>query len=119
MDTKNCTACNTEKSITDFGVRKKSKDGLDYKCSGCAKAYQLSHKKTCSACKLIKPFAEFYKRKRNKDGLKYKCKTCTILYQLKYTSPTNTHNLKDQRIRDKRIQDTKDLLKELTTTGGK
>ena len=41
---KTCSCCKQEKLESEFNKRKDTKDGLDYKCKDCQKAYDFSRK---------------------------------------------------------------------------
>ena len=43
IDMKKCKKCGTEKELTEFNKRKKSKDGLRGECKSCWKEYQKEH----------------------------------------------------------------------------
>jgi len=36
-----CTMCNVEKEIIEFGVKRNLKDGHDYMCKLCRRAYKI------------------------------------------------------------------------------
>jgi len=83
--TKICTVCGDEKAITEFYVRKASKDGYKPSCKKCSdvhikayyknKEYKVSSivTKVCTVCKEEKPVAEFHKRR---DSFRPACKIC-------------------------------------------
>jgi hypothetical protein len=45
---KKCSKCKTEKELSEFGVARSRKDGLNYWCKGCCKTYSQEND-TCKA----------------------------------------------------------------------
>lgn len=95
IPTKVCSICGQELPVSNFYVRKRSKDGYSPACMSCfsnkdkeeqriqrrkrkeelladvAEGYKL-----CSHCERALPRTEFNKCKDNKDGLETYCKEC-------------------------------------------
>jgi hypothetical protein len=91
--TKVCTKCGERKSLSEFGLRKDSKDGYSHYCKACRNAraeekrlrnpeyalikeMALNGKKRCSKCKTFLDLSEFYDDKRSTDGKVCACKKC-------------------------------------------
>jgi len=95
---KKCYNCGELKSISEFYIRKMSKDGHTASCKLCvgkfAKErydrdtmskreeerqrliYRMTVEKICAGCKIIKPVSEFNKDKNSYDKLSRLCKEC-------------------------------------------
>jgi|TARA_R110002153_G_C13178881_1_gene484884 hypothetical protein len=89
--------CNKNRDISNYYIKKNSKDGFDNLCKDCTQIknnlYQdkknkyfqkysiqynyISPTKTCATCKEIKNKNEFYSKKINKDGFDRECKVCS------------------------------------------
>ncbi len=99
---KRCTKCKKWKDETKFGKDRSRKDGLDYDCKDCVRAYMRGRykkegkglkkyyryeechrvvdgvkQKRCRSCKSWKTESEFYKNRSYKDGLQFRCKACS------------------------------------------
>ena len=94
---KKCRMCNKNRDISNYYIKKNSKDGFDNLCKDCTQIknnlYQdkknkyfqkysiqynyISPTKTCATCKEIKNKNEFYSKKINKDGFDRECKVCS------------------------------------------
>lgn len=94
---KKCRMCNKNRDISDYYIKKNSKDGFDNLCKDCVQIknnlYQdkknkyfqkyiiqynyISPTKKCATCKEIKNKNDFYSKKRNKDGLDIECRVCS------------------------------------------
>lgn len=90
-----CPKCEKIKPDSDFYIDRRSKEGHDYMCKDCRRAYEKWRKsssfvyvfperpdvpegmKYCSACKEIKSLVFFQKSKQTKDGYVTFCKDCT------------------------------------------
>jgi len=99
--TKICTVCNIKYPATReyFNIRKRSKDGLAYKCRLCVAGdynriitkkkhiYDEKDVKTCSACSKEYPANKeyFFKQSSMPDGLNSRCKSCAFIYNRQYT----------------------------------
>lgn len=46
---KKCTKCETTKSLDEFNKAASNKDGLQYWCKGCARAYQQANRDRLNA----------------------------------------------------------------------
>lgn len=92
LDPKVCTICGLSKSLEDYYLNSRCRDGHTGACKDCTNNYRmdLSKKnkekfillgkvevKMCSDCLLTKPSSEFYSNPLSKDGLSYVCKLCT------------------------------------------
>ena len=98
---KRCSKCMRWKDESEFGKRRKPKDGLSYWCKKCEREnarkyykkegeplkkyyrYEQCHRvvgrvkeKRCRKCGKWKPESKFYKQRRHKDGLANRCKEC-------------------------------------------
>jgi hypothetical protein len=64
---KRCASCREIKPVSDFHVRRASRDGLAYKCAACVK-------QACREWKTANPdaFREWYKKNADKQSRKYK-----------------------------------------------
>ncbi len=96
-----CRKCKKLKSKSEFGKKSRNKDGLDYNCKDCVRAYvrerykkegkglkkyyryEECHRvvdgvkqKRCRRCKSWKAENQYYKHSRHKDGLSEWCKEC-------------------------------------------
>lgn len=54
-----CSKCKVEKELTEFGKRKATKDGLQYKCKSCEKEYREQNKESIKEYK-----KEWYQRNK-------------------------------------------------------
>ena len=102
---KRCARCKEQKTESEFGKKRQSKDGLKSWCKKCEReyarkyykkyykrnrgdvkkyyAYEQSHRvvdgvkeKRCRKCGKWKPESKFYKQSKHKDGLANRCKEC-------------------------------------------
>ncbi|MHC4659572.1 MAG: hypothetical protein ACYS83_10440 [Planctomycetota bacterium] len=99
---KQCTRCKELKDESEFGERRKYKDGLSYWCKACQREYDRNRyrmtsgtrsrkyhrfeelhrvvrgtkQKKCLRCKKWRPDSNFYKKRKHKDGLAVWCKKC-------------------------------------------
>ncbi len=98
---KRCARCKEQKTESEFGKKRQSKDGLSSWCKKCKceyarkyyrenrgdvkkyYVYEQSHRvvdgvkeKRCRKCGKWKPESKFYKQRRHKDGLANRCKEC-------------------------------------------
>jgi hypothetical protein len=77
-----CTKCQKDKIITEFYVRRESKDGRETICKSCCKRILEAVKnernvsKTCNKCNEEKLVEEFFTDKSKKDGKRTICKLC-------------------------------------------
>ena len=104
MEIKICNKCKQSKPMTIeyFGKSISTKDGFQYRCKECLRAYHIEHREThiikmrdnyrkkhpkeeiqegykkCASCGEIKSATNDYfgNATKNKDGLKHTCKTC-------------------------------------------
>lgn len=88
--TKECIACNTEKSLDEFYTRKDNKDGIENICKKCYVNRQLKareakrinllkgQEKKCRKCKKLNPLSMYKKHPTSKDGFSYICSKCTV-----------------------------------------
>lgn len=104
--TKTCSKCKTERDRSEFYSNKTAKDGLNWQCKHCQKAYYRKHRvrliakererargctvnmrrrtevnaqeKVCRKCGVLKPRTEYYRAPRMGDGLNAQCKMCII-----------------------------------------
>lgn len=92
---KYCKKCNQSKSLSEFGVHKRRKDGLRGYCRECevksTRAWQKNIKnnpreipdfKLCIDCNENKNQIEFTRHRFNKDGLNTRCKECDAIKEL-------------------------------------
>lgn len=85
---KKCKKCGITKPVQAFGLRKDSKDGLEYRCKTCRGSLKTRDTvtprpegmKNCSKCGELKFLEEFTRNKKRKDGYGSHCKTCKGLY---------------------------------------
>jgi len=56
-----CTKCGIEKGLSEFGNHKITKDGLNYRCRSCAKAYSELHRDK------IRSYSKIYNKSYKKD----------------------------------------------------
>ena len=96
---KKCRMCNKNRDISNYYIKKNSKDGFENFCKDCIQIknnlyqdkknkyfqkYSIQYNyicptKICCTCKERKNKNEFYSRKRNqKDALAFECKVCSI-----------------------------------------
>lgn len=102
---KQCSKCQVEKDVSEFGRHKGKPDGLNGYCRPCSleatrKAVQKrlgatqqkpktvkletpDGTKQCVRCNDVKPYSEFGKMASQPDGLHYYCKLCSQEYQNK------------------------------------
>lgn len=69
-DTKICTICKTEKTVTEFFKRKKSKDGFESKCKSCKTEYANVNKERIA--NYISEYQKANKEQVNKRNAAYK-----------------------------------------------
>ena len=73
-----CTVCKIIKDKSEFNKKKKSKDGLDYKCRACMNSYTKEHYKNNKNYYIKKSL--IYKQKIKNWYIEYKknlkCKVC-------------------------------------------
>ena len=86
-ETKTCSTCHVEKSITEFAKSKTGTQGLQSVCKPCHSEYTKAHRATlnnprsteakkCTVCDEIKDAEHFGSDTRNSDGLDSCCKAC-------------------------------------------
>jgi hypothetical protein len=91
---KKCTNCKIEKSLSEFGNKKSSKDGLYHWCRECVKVNNSERRKLkehgtkwkvslynkglkfCNKCSTVKEFKEFNKNGETITGLYAYCREC-------------------------------------------
>ena len=92
-----CACCRTEKPCSEFGIRCRSKDGLQVYCNQCRAEYRkvytekirekivsdgefydkhVGRSKVCSCCKLEKGLLDFHKDSSKSIGFSNTCKSC-------------------------------------------
>jgi len=49
MNTKTCRGCNQEKPLSDFGIDRSRKDGLNYRCRECFSKNDKSYKRSAES----------------------------------------------------------------------
>lgn len=90
METKVCTRCKEEKSVSEFYKNKNSKDGVSWYCKTCIRqpsinprTYKKEFKveainggKVCTLCNIEKPLEDFGKKVNTKDGFSFWCREC-------------------------------------------
>ncbi|GAA0965597.1 hypothetical protein GCM10009550_66140 [Actinocorallia libanotica] len=100
MDTKWCTGCGQDKSVSEFGTDRRRADGLARQCKPCVNAAALLNRrkrlagqgrvvqeavpaegpiengKKCPDCAEFKPIEAFGLNKQNRDGRAFYCKIC-------------------------------------------
>jgi len=59
MEMKKCSTCNETKPVSEFSLARLEKDGLQYQCKDCNKAYRIANR-----CKIKKQKAEHYAANR-------------------------------------------------------
>lgn len=136
MEVKKCSRCCQEKSLEEFSIDKKRKDGLMVYCKGCVKIRYLENKdkykktkkeyyennrdnefsgnldddRECFKCNEIKKVCDFSKDRSKKDGLMIYCKECeTKRKQLYYQQ--NKHKI-NQKGKQYRIENKKNILEQ-------
>lgn len=91
---KKCSACFTEKPLTEYYVQSTTKDGRQSMCKACAHAYNKAWKalqkdkpatvivqaKECLLCHVTKPASQFGKKSIRKDKMLEYCKPCWNKY---------------------------------------
>lgn len=99
---KRCGRCRQDLPVTEFYRNRKAKDGLQYACKACTKAYadnpgpprrrlireydvggELAAKQ-CSRCDTVKPVDEFSAMSSAGDGLQPACRACSRSYSKAY-----------------------------------
>ena len=90
--TKICAKCKEEKTQRDFYKDFMTRDGLQYWCKSCMRAYKksrltnkrknardadITNVKICVKCKAEKPKRAFHKNDSSNDGLQSWCKQCS------------------------------------------
>ena len=102
---KRCKNCGKTKPLSEFNIRRQSRDGLAVRCKTCLYEYsrvwrrqnpdayrqwcaardaakRQQHEwrqqgiKQCGLCQELKPIAEFHVRRASEDGLAYRCMSC-------------------------------------------
>jgi HNH endonuclease len=85
LKTKICSRCQQKKSIDEFYLRRRAKDGHDSQCKDChntpTHAVELPHDlstvvKICSRCEEKKALTEFFRNRTANDGHMAYCKAC-------------------------------------------
>ncbi len=102
---KRCPRCSLTKNLTEFGISRSKRDGLNTYCRPCARAVKLEskarkhkicrvghcdgagdgsghcpihqHLKTCDRCSQTKPLDEFNIYRRMRDGRSSYCRDCS------------------------------------------
>lgn len=94
--TKICTKCGVEKTLDQFSVQSKSKDGLRTQCKACSSIAFKQHNsmhpriqrnvplplpegvtsKICLGCSTEKPLSDFAQAKHERFGVRARCKLC-------------------------------------------
>jgi hypothetical protein len=108
-NTKQCTACNTDKDLTEFNKKSSTADGLDYKCISCKAAYTKQWRaanrakaeenqaayadipKMCGGCNTEKPRTQFNKKSSTPDGYATYCAECDSTRSKKYHAVTKAN----------------------------
>lgn len=90
MTTKVCAKCKEVRSIIDFRINKRAKDGRQSRCKKCGSrhpdeyderiAKNASGLKYCSVCDRWLPYSEYRNSKQAKDGKHSTCKDCRDNY---------------------------------------
>lgn len=77
-NTKVCSTCKTEKSLSEFHLFKNSKDGHTHRCKSCVSRKKIipNDVKRCNKCNIEKPLEYFNNRKKGKFGKSAICKEC-------------------------------------------
>lgn len=100
-----CSCCKAEKSLEEFDICRKNKDGRQCKCKACRKIYRQQNKDKIRESR--KRYAE-----ENKEKLKEKSKKCyeenkgEIL--VKYKAYRDSHKEKIKEYRQKYYQENKE-----------
>ncbi len=88
METKRCSKCGIEKSLTEFYKAKGYRHGIDSQCKKCREEYRRSHpnkhnyipqiegEKQCSKCGKFFSITNFATNKTCRDGRGSLCKSC-------------------------------------------
>lgn len=91
-----CPRCNLKKTLSEFSINRRSKDGLNWDCRPCYKTYQAQGRarrnpnyrkreefwvasdgrKKCTGCKQTKSVKQFEYRPGGHAGLRGRCKAC-------------------------------------------
>ena len=81
-NSKKCSKCGIEKSLTAFSVERRAKDGRRAKCRACREVkQQVSFPKTCTKCGISKPKEGFWLDKKGHGGFDPECIYCSTLYK--------------------------------------
>ena len=96
MTVKRCSRCKREKPRTAFGPNQRAKDGLDYRCRDCHRAYNREYRKKiaarkpdeipippekrCPKCGVTRPVSDWHQNLAQLDGLAAHCKPCKSAY---------------------------------------
>lgn len=108
---KKCACCKVVKDLSEFGVRRSHKSGLNYYCKQCvvmksrSESYlRKTHKeyvstrteKRCSRCLVVKDINEFYLKsnKSTLDKRDSRCKFCTAFDAKKQDNKRTIRNMK-------------------------
>jgi len=85
METKQCTACKEYKTLDNFSMNRRAKDGLTYWCRQCRSIKNRDRPKPtvvpvlfkpCFECGEVKPASSYGVDNKSKDGLQRRCKPC-------------------------------------------
>lgn len=88
--TKRCSHCKQEKSLAEFGMSSRLRDGRNIYCRTCkaefnrrtrqrhaANPYVTHEPKRCCRCRRVRPAADFYLSRNEADGRCRQCKDCS------------------------------------------
>lgn len=93
---KRCSRCREYRPLGEFNRDRRSKDGLDWYCRPCRKAYRAgavgawhrapnsvrdAHGKTCPRCQQHKQWSDYQKCAGVKDGHQSYCRQCAYAYE--------------------------------------
>lgn len=87
---KRCSKCGEVKPLAEFWRDKNGKDGYEYRCKACARAYRPPMPDTipdaikCRTCGISKPLSEFSPRPSGKYGKMRHCKACRAVRRRAY-----------------------------------
>lgn len=88
-----CTKCGIEKDISEFGVDKRTREGILHRCRTCVYGKERKKRvledtsdgyKTCTACKLRHPLSQYFINTSQRSGLFSRCKTCIALKSARF-----------------------------------
>lgn len=97
METKTCTRCEKEKLLSEFQVRRASKDGYTAACKGCLSEYD---KKRASNPDRVKARSDYQKTESGKIA----AKKAKIRWKEKNSFKRHVHVITGNAIRDGRIK---------------